>query len=232
MSAAIALYHCVGARSFRPLWMLEELGLAYRLIMLPFPPRAYRKDYFDINPLGTVPALVINGRTMTESVAMCEYLAAADPASPLHVDPADPAYCDYLNWLHHGEATLTFPQTLVLRYARFEAPEDRIPRVAADYARWFVARTRLLASRLESDAFVCCGRFTAADVSVGFALFLAEQLELIGSLAVPVQRYWNKLKLRPAFRRALSIERDEAFGQGISPTPAALTAQESPTEPS
>lgn len=52
----ITLYHCVSARSFRPLWMLEELGQPYELKMLPFPPRALDRSYLAINPLGTVPA--------------------------------------------------------------------------------------------------------------------------------------------------------------------------------
>ena len=50
----IELYHCVSARSFRALWMLEELDLPYQLHMLPFPPRALAKDYLAQNPLGTV----------------------------------------------------------------------------------------------------------------------------------------------------------------------------------
>ena len=54
----ITLYHCDGARSFRPLWMLEELGLAYELKMLPFPPRVFAKDYLALNPLGTIPFMI------------------------------------------------------------------------------------------------------------------------------------------------------------------------------
>ena len=54
----ITLYHCDGARSFRPLWMLEELGLAYELKMLPFPPRVFAKEYLALNPLGTIPLMI------------------------------------------------------------------------------------------------------------------------------------------------------------------------------
>ena len=52
----ITLYHCDGARSFRPLWMLEELRLPYELKMLPFPPRVFAKEYLALNPLGTYTA--------------------------------------------------------------------------------------------------------------------------------------------------------------------------------
>ena len=51
----ITLYHCADARSFRPLWALEELALDYELKMLPFPPRMHDRSYLQINPLGTIP---------------------------------------------------------------------------------------------------------------------------------------------------------------------------------
>ena len=44
----ITLYHCHAARSFRPLWMLEEMGLSYELKMLPFPPRVFATGYLPL----------------------------------------------------------------------------------------------------------------------------------------------------------------------------------------
>src|ERR1700753_3014690 len=100
----ITLYHCSDARSFRPLWTLEELGLAYELKMLPFPPRALAKDYLAINPLGTIPTLIDGAARMTESAAMIEYLITRHGPDRLGVAPGDPQYGVYLNWLYHGEA--------------------------------------------------------------------------------------------------------------------------------
>ena len=68
IGAMITLYHCIDARSFRTLWMLEELDLPYELKVLPFPPRARARDYLAINPLGTVPLLIDGGARLTESV--------------------------------------------------------------------------------------------------------------------------------------------------------------------
>ena len=121
------LHHCVSARSFRPLWMFEELRLPYQLHMLPFPPRAKARWFLDENPLGTVPLLAQGDVRMTESAAMCQYLAATHPDAGMDVPPNDPAYGAYLNWLHMSDATLTFPQTLVLRYGRFEPTERQQP---------------------------------------------------------------------------------------------------------
>ena len=73
------LHHCVSARSFRALWMLEELQLPYTLHMLPFPPRVLQRSYLELNPLGTVPLLRHGEARLTESAAICEYLAALHP---------------------------------------------------------------------------------------------------------------------------------------------------------
>lgn len=128
----ITLHHCLSARSFRPLWMLEELGLPYDLRILPFPPRVQSPSYLEVNPLGTVPTLVDGTHRMTESAAICQYLAARHSPGNLDVGVDEADYADYLNYLHFGEATLTFPQTLVLRYRHFEIPDRQQPQVADD----------------------------------------------------------------------------------------------------
>ncbi len=211
----IALYHCMSARSFRPLWMLEELGLTYDLKMLPFPPRQFERAFLDVNPLGTVPALTDGGPMMTESAAICQYLAARYSPAALNVEASELDFGRYLNYLHFGEATLTFPQTLVLRYSRFESLERMQPQVAEDYAKWFLARLRTLEPVLAQQQFLCAGRFTAADVSVGYALFLAEFLGLAQRFTPSVLAYWERLRSRPGFQRAIDAQRHAAVAQGV-----------------
>jgi len=116
----IILYHCEGARSFRPLWMLEEMKLPYELKMLPFPPRVLAKEYLAINPLGTIPFMIDGDTRMSESSGICYYLGTRHGPTDLIVDMSDPAYGAFLNWMYFSDATLTFPQTLVLRYTRLE----------------------------------------------------------------------------------------------------------------
>ena len=216
----ITLHHCVSARSFRPLWLLEVLGLPYRLRMLPFPPRALARDFLQDNPLGTVPLLIDGDTRMTESAAICQYLAARHSPGQLDVPVTDPAYGAFLNGLHLGEATLTFPQTLVLRYAHFEPAERQQPQVAEDYSRWFLARLRAVDAALQRQEFLCAGRFTAADVSVGYALLLARHLGLELQFPDAVRHYAQRLQQRPAFLRALQAQHQAALDQGV-PTIAA-----------
>ena len=71
----IELWHCPDARSFRPLWALEELGLPYELVLLPFPPRWLEPSFLELNPLGTIPFFTDGDVQMTESAAITLHLA-------------------------------------------------------------------------------------------------------------------------------------------------------------
>ena len=199
------LYHCQDARSFRALWAMEELGVPYDLKLLPFPPRVRAPEYLELNPLGTIPFFVDGETRMTESSAILQYLAVRH-GGPLNVPSDDRDYGAWLNWLYLGEATLTFPQTLVLRYTRLEPKERRNPQVAEDYARWFKARLRAVDRALETRDYLCAGRFTAADISVGYALLLASTLGLDERFSPAVAAYWARLQDREGFQRAKAAQ--------------------------
>jgi glutathione S-transferase len=212
----IILYHCEGARSFRPLWMLEELKLAYELKMLPFPPRVLAKEYLAINPLGTIPYLIDGETKMTESSGICHYLGTRYGPSDLIVDVKEPAYGAFLNWMYFSDATLTFPQTLVLRYTRLEPEERRSPQVATDYAKWFFGRLRAVEAATANTQTLCAGRFTAADIAIGYALRLAENVGLAKDFGPNVTAYWARLQQRDAYQRAVAAEQAAAKQQNVA----------------
>lgn len=216
----IHLYHCVDARSFRPLWVLEEMGLPYELTVLPFPPRVLAPEYKKINPLGTIPLLLDGSTRMTESAAIGHYLATRYGPSPLAVGVSEDDYGAFLNWTHFGEATLTFPQTLVLRYSLLEPPASRLPQVANDYAKWFLARLRAVETTLEGRDWLCSGRFTVADVSVGYALQGAKVLSLDGDFGPNVTAYWQRLQQRDGYQRARTAQARAARQAGLPDSPS------------
>ena len=198
------LYHCKGSRSQRALWALEELGLDYELVSMPFPPRARYPAYLDINPLGTVPTLIDGGAVLTESTAICHYLAEKAAPNTLRVDPAETDYGVYLNWLYRSDATLTFPLTLVLRYTEQEPEERRPAQVVEDYSIWFLSRLRSVENALETREYLCADRFTMADIAVHYALFIGRRVGLEPRYKPNCRRYLEKLMERPAFQRALA----------------------------
>jgi len=200
----LTLYHCEHARSLRPLWTLSEMGLAHELVTMPFPPRVHVESFLEINPLGTVPTLIDGDVHMTESVAICQYLVERYGPTPLAVAPDEADYPAYLNWLQRADSTFTFPLALVFRYGRLEPEERRLPQVVEDYTRWFFGRLRSLETGLEGRDYLCAGRFTIADISVGFALYFARRLGLEDRFRPNTKAYLERLMARPAIRRTLA----------------------------
>ena len=198
------LYHCKESRTLRPLWTMEEMGLEYELVDMPFPPRFLYEGYLDINPLGTVPFFVDGNTQMTESAGISQYLVDRYGPTLLAVRVDEPDYGHYLNWLHRSDATLTFPQTLVLRYTRLEPEERRNPQVVEDYKRWFLSRLKSVERTLEGREYLCADRFTIADICVGFAIFLSQTLGISEALTPNIDRYWKLISTRPALQRALA----------------------------
>lgn len=199
----LKLWHCHDARSLRPLWALQEMQLDYELEVLPFPPRFFQKEYLGINPLGTVPYFTDGDTRMTESTGICHYLAERY-APDFRITPDHPDYGDYLNWLYHSDATLTFPQTLYLRYAIMEPEERRQPQVAEDYVNWYIARLRLLDAHIVDKNFLCDNRFTIADIAIGYALYLGELNGFAERYSPQVRDYLAALKQRQGFVSAVA----------------------------
>ena len=151
---------------------------------------------------------------MTESSAICLYLAERYRAAELTVATDEPAYGAYLNGLFFGEATLTFPQTIVLRYSRLEPEERRLPQAATDYARWFLARLRSVDAIVSGQDYYCAGRFTMADISIGYALLFANALGLDGDFSDALRAYWKRLSTRSAFLAAQAAQERAGIEQG------------------
>lgn len=194
------LYHCKDARSFRCAWAAEELGLDYELVTMAFPPRFHVPEYKEVNPLGTIPCWVDGDLNMTESAAICQVMARG---SPLEVLPDEPDYARYLNWLHRSDATLTFPLAIMLRYSVFPKPEERKLDVAEDYKLFFLGRARSIEAALaDGREWLVAGRFTVADIAVGYSVMLGRTLGLEGELGPMTLAWWERLSARDGFKAA------------------------------
>lgn len=196
------LYHCKGARSLRCVWALEEMGLDYQLETLPFPPRIFAKQYKEVNPLGTVPALIDGDVMLTESSGICHYLAEKYGPTPLAVQPGEKDYGLYINWMYRSDATLTFPLTIFFRYTALEPEERRSAQVAEDYKKWFLGRWSSVEAGLEGRDYLCAERFTMADICVAFALYFADTLGVTEAMTPNVAKWRERITSRPAYKKA------------------------------
>ncbi len=201
------LYTCARSRGLRATWAAEEAGVDIDLTILPFPPRYLAPDYMEVNPLGTVPMLVDGETRLTESCAIAHYLATRGGFTDLAVAPGERDYGEYLDFTYHADATITFPQTVYMRFCLFE--RDKGLQAAGEaYAKWFHKRLVKVEQRLESREYLCAERFTVADICVGYALILAQSVGLDEGVPESLKAYRERLTARPAYARA--VEREEA----------------------
>lgn len=201
------LYTCAQSRGLRATWAAEEAGVDLDLKILPFPPRFLAPEYLEINPLGTVPMLADGDARMTESCAIAHYLASKDGPNDLVVAPGEADYAAYCDFTYHADATITFPQTVFLRFAVFEK-EKGLAEAGHAYAKWFHKRLIKLEERLATREYLCADRFTVADICCGYALILAKSVGLDEGVPNSLKAYRDRLTARVAYKRA--FDREEA----------------------
>jgi glutathione S-transferase len=199
------LYTCARSRGLRATWAAEEAGAQIDLRILPFPPRYLSPDYMAINPLGTVPMLVDGETKLTESCAIAHYLATRGGYTPLAVAPGERDYGEYCDFTYHADATITFPQTVYMRFVLFEKDKG-LEEAGHAYAKWFHKRLIKVEERLHSREYLCADRFTVADICVGYALILAQSVGLDEGVPESLKAYRERLTARPAYERAFARE--------------------------
>jgi glutathione S-transferase len=193
-------------RAVRVIWMLEELGLPYETRHVDFRNAAKDEDFIAANAAALIPAMIDGDVTMCESTAILEYLAARYGPTPLAPAPDAPNYPKYLQFLHFGEASLCGPLNVVVA-SRFMAPDDQKANWGATAAAEMCIRRSVLAKKqLEQTPYMAGEDFTAADISVGYGLFVLGFLGLGDRLDPALTAYLAKLQERPAFKKATTAQ--------------------------
>ncbi|HYD45031.1 MAG TPA: glutathione S-transferase family protein [Phenylobacterium sp.] len=191
------------SRSFRVVWLLEEMGLACRIRpvnMLADEPDA---GLMAVNPAYYIPVLQDGDVTMVESIAIMEYLMARYGPTPLAPAANDRAFPDYQQFLHLGEAGLATLMMPVI-VSGFLAPEPERNNWAARWALECVEnRMKLVRRQLARAPYMAGDSFTAADISVAYALELSQKTGIGVELGEAEQAYLARTSGRPAYRRAL-----------------------------
>jgi glutathione S-transferase len=190
-------------RGFRVVWLLEEMGLAYRLRRVDLLAGVDKDpEFLAINPGGFIPAIQDGDVTMVESIAIMAYLMARYGPTPLAPDPHDPAFPVYQQFLHLGEAGLAVPANYVSSARNFAPEADRLNWSARDALETFESRLRLVTRQLALSPYLAGESFTAADISVTYALTLARRAAGI-ALGAAEQAYMARTSEREAYKRAL-----------------------------
>ena len=203
----ITLHHAHEARSFRALWLLEEMGLDYELKVHNFFDKSLRSpEYLAINPAARVPALEIDGQIMCESGASVEYLCELYPEKGLGRPVGDPERMEYLDMLHYAESIGQHVANLTQAHIVLYKPEMRSPtQMSLEARRLHKVLERM--ERLLGDGreYLMASGFSGADCAVGYGVEIARKF--IPFDALPnCAAYAARVAARPAYQRALPSE--------------------------
>jgi glutathione S-transferase len=190
-------------RGFRVIWLLEEMGLAHRLRPVDLLAGVEEDpELLAINPAGFIPAIQDGDVTMVESIAIMEYLMARYGPTPLAPGPQDAAFPLYQQFLHLGEAGLAASIYFVVG-ARLFAPESERGNWSAGQAlSVFESRLTLVSRQLARTPYLAGETFTAADISVTYALELAQTCGGI-TFGEAERSYMARTGAREGYKRAM-----------------------------
>ena len=190
-------------RGFRVVWLLEEMQLAYRLRPVDLLVGVEKDtEFLAINPAGFIPAIRDGDVTMVESIAIMEYLLARYGPTPLAPDPHDPAFPAYQQFLHLGEAGLAASIYFVVVSSNLAPEAERQNWGATKALEVFKSRLGLVTRQLARSPYLAGETFTAADISVTYALELAERSGA-AALGEAEQAYVARTSGREAYQRAM-----------------------------
>lgn len=210
----IRLHHCHQTRSMRVLWMLNEIGVDYELELYPFD-RSLRSDrYLTLHPAGRVPALEIDGEVMFESLAIMEYLCERFPEAGLGRPAGALDRPDFLTWLHFAETISQHTAALTQQHIALREDWMRSPIVmkleAARLGKCYAAIEGRLSTPVENRDYLLTGGFSAADIAVGQAVYMARHFAKTDEFP-ELDAWMARLEERPAFQSSLPGEGAEAL---------------------
>lgn len=179
-------------------WMLEEVGAPYETVILDYATTMKSPDYLAVNPMGKVPAIVHNGKVVTECAAICAYLADAFPAANLA--PPATGRAAYYRWLFFAAGPV---ESAITNHALgFVMPEGR--ERSAGYGT-LDDTLNALEQAVSGPQWICGDQFTAADVYVGAQVDWGLAFGTVPDRPA-FTAYAGRLRDRPAYQRQKAID--------------------------
>jgi glutathione S-transferase len=183
-------------------WMMEEIGEPYETVWLDYGPAMKAPGYLAVNPMGKVPALRHGAVVVTESAAICAYLADQFPAKGLVPPVGDVRRAAYFRWMFFVAGPLEMAVTA--KSLDWQVPDGKSGMVGfGSYGDVLLA----LELALADGPFVCGEQFTAADVVLGSAIAWGMLFGTLEKRAV-FEAYAQRCMSRPAYQRAVQINED------------------------
>jgi glutathione S-transferase len=216
----ITLHHVPQSRSMRVLWLLNELGVDFRVVEHPFDKSLRQPEFLTLSPAGRVPALEIEGERMFESGAMMEYLCERFPERGLGRMPGDMDRMAWLVWLHFAETISQHVAILTQQHIMLYEDSMRSPVVmkleAARLGKCYAAIESRLSTPVENRDYLLTGGFSACDIAVGQAVYMARHFAKLDRHPA-VAEWYERITERPEFQKSLPETGARLYTQDFYP---------------
>lgn len=204
------LHHVPMSRSFRVLWLLEELGLEAELVMHSIRGGTmHTPEGYAVSPAGRVPALELGGETMFESGAIVQTLVERHPDAGLGRAVGDAERPAYLQAMWFSETMASLIEQLNMNHLFLRDPSLASPVVIKLLTARFKATLRGADTMLAGDWVLPSG-FSAADIMFGFNLRAVPYYVRFDEFP-RLQGYLGRCAARPAYQRALEKDGEQEF---------------------
>ncbi len=204
----IRLHHVPESRSFRILWLLEELGLDYDLKVWDFFDGSMRSpEFLAMSPAGRVPALEIDGRTLFESGAITQYLCETRGAVEFEPQAGDAERGEFLEWLHFAETIGSLLANLTQHHIVLRDPAMQSKTVMRLEAKRLEKCLRAIEAVVSKQDFLLKRGFSAADVAVSYGMVIGQKFVRLHYFPA-VAAYFERLKSRDAYKAAAKKDGD------------------------
>jgi glutathione S-transferase len=204
MAGELVLYTNPMSRGRVARWMLEEVGAPYKVELLDYASTMKAPAYLAINPMGKVPALRHGDAIVTETAAICAYLADAFPQARLVPPPGDRLRAAYYRWLFFCAGP--FEAAASNKVLGFVVPPERERMMG--YGN-FAKTLSTLELAVSSGDYLVGNSFTAADLYVGAQIGFGMMFGTLEKRPA-LERYWQRMSARPAFARANQLDDEQA----------------------
>jgi len=190
------LYEFPPTRSIRVRWTLQELGVPFEAVTVNMVAGEHKQPAFlKVNPAGKLPALVDGDLVLTESVAICLYLAEKYPEKGLI--PRDLGQrAELYKWILFAATELEQPLWRMARNQNVYPENRRVPADVANAQQDFAEMAAVLDAHMKSREFIVGKTVTVADFIMAYTLDWANEVGLLNEYA-NLKAYISRMYARP-----------------------------------
>ena len=201
----LKVHFVAGTRAGRVVWLLEELGLEYEVNIMPFTKEGLKSpEHRSRHALGRVPVLEDGDISIFESGAIIDYVLERHKNGGLKPSSDAPEFPFFLQWYHYCEGMVMPPMNQIV-VQTILLPPDRRDETVLNQAKNLLTKSLAPVNENLANKDYLIGDFSAADLMLGHACFMANRLGCVNDEMKSIKDYVARINDRPAFQTAITM---------------------------